>query len=272
MEVISMQGNNNVTSAMNVDKNNSAENKTNSNSQKAGLNIKADGLKLAGDTNSKLKQLFGQKTALKVVLDQFGRDMKVDDAIQGHVDSQEDYLKEASLNQDQIQRLNALKKDLKESFAIEDDSQEQKDLELLEKEVNTPEKLTKEEKARIASMGELTQYQKASLDYTSMAAEFQSRADKAVNQYVNEIRTVDAIKLGLLKDNPMVDAKKEAEDILTKVDEEIQLAIIDEIKNKVNENLEIDPNKNILTDPQSLIDQKKVTEEDLKGLAVDEKV
>jgi hypothetical protein len=41
---------------------------------------------------------------------------------------------------------------------------------------------------------------------------------------------------------------------------------------KVDAKLDIDPKDPILTDPKSLVDNKKVTEEDLKGLAVDEKV
>ena len=68
--------------------------------------------------------------------------------------------------------------------------------------------------------------------------------------------TITAIKLDLLKSNPMLDAKKEAEDIMKKVDYEIQTALIKEIKNKVDENLNIDPNNPILLDPQSLVDQK----------------
>lgn len=72
--------------------------------------------------------------------------------------------------------------------------------------------------------------------------------------------------------NPRLEAKQQAEDVLKQVDEEIQMTLMEELKKKVNENLNIDPCDQILIDPQSLINNKKVTEEDLKGLAVDEKV
>jgi hypothetical protein len=121
-------------------------------------------------------------------------------------------------------------------------------------------------------MGPMTEYQRASLDYTIQETEFQSRIDDENNDFYNEARTITAIKLERLKDDPMVDANKEAEDLLKQVEGEIQKALLEEIKSRVNENLDIDPNKSILDNPQALIDQKKVTEEDIKGLAVDEKV
>jgi hypothetical protein len=242
------------------------------NTSKTGLNINADNLNLAGDQNNKLKELFGQKAALKLQLDQFKQDSKIDDSIKNHIEKGKKALEEAGVNQNQVNQLNKLKKDLKDSYGVEDDSQEQKDLELLEKQAENKIPLTKVEKDRIAHMGPLTEYQTASLDYTKMSVEFQNRADDAMEQYINENRSVNAIKLERLKDDPMVDVKKDAKNLLDKVDGEIQQAIVEELRNKVNENLDVDPNKSILQDPQTLVDQKKVTEEDLKGLAVDEKV
>lgn len=252
-----------------VEKGKQAEDK---NTSKSGLNINAENLTLAGDQNNKLKELFGQKAALKLQLDQFKQDLITDDSIKDHIEKGKKALEEAGVNQKQINQLKSLKKDLKDSYGIEDDSQEQKDLELLEKQAENKIPLTKEEKDRIAKMGPLTEYQTASLEYTNVSVVFQMRAEAATEQYINENKSVSAIKLERLKDDPMVDVKKDAKKLLDKVDGEIQQALVEELKNKVNENLDVDPNKSILQDPQALVDQKKVTEEDLKGLAVDERV
>ena len=247
------------------------EEQSNVTQTRSGLSIDSSSLTLAGDQGNNLKVLLGQKNAIQVQLDQFKKDLGVDERIEEHLNKQQDYLNEAGINQSESNKLENFKQELKKSYEIDDDSVEQKDLEILEKKVKGK-NLTKEESARVATMGPLTEYQQASLDYTKMQVEFQKRADDARNKSVNEAMSVSGIKLSLLKDAPMVDAKEASEKILDKVDEEIQKAIIDELKNKVNENLDIDPNQNILQDPQSLVDNKKVTEEDLKGLAVDEKV
>jgi hypothetical protein len=181
-------------------------------------------------------------------------------------------LQEGGLNQGEADRLEKLKEDLKSSYGVEDNSKEQKDLELLEKAKIRKEALTQEERDRLSQMGPLTEYQEAAFEYSKDQVEFKDRAEAAAEDYFNENRTITAMKLEMLKDDPMVDAKKDAEELLDKVDAEIQQAMIEEIKNRVNENLDIDPNSSILDNPQALINQKKVTEEDLKGLAVDEKV
>lgn len=234
--------------------------------------IKGNELNLIGQKESFLKELLAQRAALKVQLDQFEKDLKVDDRLLEHAFKKDTLLQDAKTNQDEVLKINSLKKDLKESLGIEDDSQEQKDLELLEKKAKGDEELTEEELKRVANMGPLTEYQQAALEYISMADIFLERSEDAAKKSENEARTITAIKLGLLKSSPMVKAKEEAEEILAKVDKEIQQAIVQELKNKVDENIEIVPEDQLLMNPQALFKKRKLTEEDLKGLAVDEQI
>lgn len=233
--------------------------------------IKADGLNIPGMKDSVLKQLLAQRAALKVQMDQFKKDNKEAGVIQEHIDKKTSLQEEADSSLSEVNRLNGLKDDLQESYGVEEGSTEQKDLLLLEK-LAEGKPMTEDEITKIKDMGPLTEYQKASLDYTIMEVEFQNRISSANDDIYNENRTISAIKQELLKNDGMIDANKEVEDLLKKVDSEIQKALLDEIKNRVNENLDIDPNTSILDNPQALLDQKKATEEDLKGLAVDEKV
>lgn len=240
--------------------------------KKSSENINASELNLGGIQAGSLKELFGKKMAWKLQVDQFDRDLDVENKINGHSERSKTLLNEAQDNQTDADRLTKLKNDMKETYAIDDESIEQKDLELLEKQAKGKVPLTDEEKNRLASMGPLTEYQTNALDFSKMVNEFQKRADDARADSAIELRTIDAIKLDLLKSNPMLEAKEQAEDILKQVDEEIQKTLVEELKKKVNENLNLDPTDQIILDPQSLINNKKVTEEDLKGLAVDEKV
>lgn len=234
--------------------------------------INANEINLIGQQSSTLKELFAKKAAWKLQTDQFKKDLETDENIKNHADRMNSLLKEAKENQSEYNRLNNLKVDLKETYSIEDDSSEQQDLELLEKQLKNKESLTEEEKDRLNNMGPLTEYQKAAFEYATMAEVFLGRAETAVKESKKEAGTISAIKQELLKNSPMIDAKKEAEDLLETVDEEIQKAIIEELKKRVNDKLDIDPQDEIMTDPQKLIEKKKVTEEDIKGLAVDEKV
>lgn len=234
--------------------------------------ISASDLNLAGTQDVALRQLLAQKAAWQKQLDQFDTDQKMDELIAEHGDNRETLKEEALTNQKEAARHYDLIKAAKESYGVEDDSIEQKDLELLQKLVLEPENLTKDELERISEMGPLTEYQKVALEYTSAIKILNKRATAAIDGAINESGTITAIKLELLKTHPMIDAKKEAEAMLKQADEEIQQLLLEEIKKRVGENLNIDPETQILIDPQALINQKKATTEDMKGLAVDEKV
>ncbi len=233
--------------------------------------IKATDLNLAGAQDNELKKLLGQKAALQIQLSQFEKELEMDATIQNHAENREALLKEAGTNQEQVRRLNQLKSELKESNDIDDDSMEQQDLLLLEKKLAGKD-LTKEEKARLDSMGPLTEYQKAALEYSKMADIYQKRAEAAVEGSIQEGKTISAIKLERLKSHPMADANELAEELLKQVDDEVKKSLAQEVMTRVKDNLDIVEEDQLLNNPQALIDKKKVTQEDLKGLAVDEKV
>jgi hypothetical protein len=233
--------------------------------------IQAADLNLAGTQDTELKKLLGQRAALQIQLSQFEKELEMDATIQNHAENREALLDEAGTNQEQVRRLNQLKSDLKESNHIDDDSLEQQDLLLLEKELSGKE-LTKEEKARLDSMGPLTEYQKAALEYSKMANIYQKRAEAAVEGSILEGKMISAIKLERLKNHPMADANELAEELLKQVDEEVKKTLAQEVMTRVKDNLDIVEEDQLLNNPQALIEKKKVTQEDLKGLAVDEKV
>jgi hypothetical protein len=233
--------------------------------------IQASDLNLAGTQDTGLKKLLGQRAALQIQLSQFEKEIELDDTIQEHAANRETLLEEAGTNQGQVRRLNGLKSELKEACNIDDDSTEQQDFLILEKKLLKKD-LTKDEQERLANMGPMTEYQKAALEYSNMANIYQKRADEAVERAYQESGMITAIKLERLKTHPMADANELAEDLLKQVDEEVKQTLAQEVMNRVKDNLDIVEEDLLLNNPQLLVEKKKVTEEDLKGLAVDQKV
>ncbi|HHV13344.1 MAG TPA: hypothetical protein GXX75_24020 [Clostridiales bacterium] len=237
--------------------------------------IQASDLNLAGSQDTELKRLLGQKAALQIQLKQFEKELELDDVVQGYADKRESLLEEAGENQNEVKRLSGLKAELKESLGIDDDSQEQKDLlirEGLQKKQMSGQMLTDEERELLRNMEPMTQYQEASLEYSRMIHTYQKRAEEAVEGSIRANQTISAIKQERLKSDPMAKANKEAADLLKEVDDEIKKALAQEVADRVKENLGVDEEELLLSNPQALVEKKKATEEDLKGLAVDERL
>jgi hypothetical protein len=233
--------------------------------------IQASDLTLVDNQDTALQKLFGQKAALQIRLDQFAKELGLDDEIQGHADNRETLLEEAGSDQREAGRLKELQADLKDTFGIDDESTEHQDFLILEKKQLNKE-LTSEEQERLKQMGSMTEYQKEALSYSNMIDTFQKRADKSAKSAIIESKIIVSMKLERLKSHPMADANEQAEDLLKQVDDEIKKTLAQEVANRVKENLNLPEEDLLLNNPQALVEKKKVIEEDLKGFAVDEKV
>lgn len=234
--------------------------------------LQASKLNLVGAQDSVLKKLQAQKVALKNRIAQFEIDSKTDHRLKEHADNRNSFHKEALSYQKEVKRLDELKNDMKESFGVQDDSEEQKDLELLEKQAKGTEPLSDEELDRLENMEPLTEYQNKALKFEEMADDWRKMAEDAGNKAIDENRSIISIKLALLKKHPMLDAKQESEAFVKQVDDEIMKEITEEIKEKVDDNLENDTDNQMLTNPQTRIEDNKFIEEELKGLSVNEQI
>lgn len=184
-----------------------------------------------------------KKGAMKIVTDAFAGDQKIDKRIEGHQNKVQELTRQANDAVGEMNRLKEQQANLKKSLGITDDSQEQKDFELLKKAYDiskgySKESLTKEETERIKNMGPVTEYQEASMEYYKMEAEFKDRMYKANDAIANENRTIEAIKLARAKIHPIVDAKKEADKILDAAGKEVVQQLLDEVKDNVDEKIE----------------------------------
>lgn len=186
----------------------------------------------AGDLNldpiaQKKKQ--AQQKAMKVVEDAWKQDRAVSDSIAKREDHYAKLKDEVKTLNEEIGRLNEKEASLMEEYKIDPDSQEQKDLELLEKRQDVDKgllsrkSLTEEDQARLKELDQkpLTEYQERALAAHDAKGVFMLNKEEYEKQMKDDMADVRAIQLEALKHDPMVGAKKEVEEIYKQLSDEI---------------------------------------------------
>lgn len=187
-----------------------------------------------------------RKKALQVVGDVFKGDCKIDDDLESRRSKVKRLENDIYNAQKEINRLDARKGELKEIYGITDDSQEQKDLQLLLKRrdwIKEPSfQLTDEEwqgLARIDKAG-MTEYQQSIFDIDALIEPHKKVIKDIQDEILCENKTIEGIKLERLKTHPMVDANVAAEDIMDVANDEIVGLILDEAKEHIDQKAEED--------------------------------
>ena len=187
-----------------------------------------------------MRKVQGQKDAIKTLVNQLTSDKKIDDDIESRRQHMRALDDEISVYQNEVAVIEGTKQKVKESFGISDDSEEQKNLELIEKQIesrkpNSAVVLSDAEKEKLAKIGPQTEYQTEMLAYDSIESEWKSRIESAKKEKMGENGIIKAIKKELLKVHPMIDAQGEAEEIKKEANSEVIAMMIDEAKNHIDE-------------------------------------
>lgn len=133
--------------------------------------------------------------------------------------------------------------EIKDYYQVEDDSQEQKDLELLQKQYDimkhgSMELLSDEEQEHLDNMGELTEYQKRSMELYGQAdywkTQMQDNQDK-ISQSTGVIRNV---KVERLKSQAMAEAQRAKEEIMDAASQEAIGMLVDDAKQQIDDKAE----------------------------------
>ena len=203
----------------------------------------ASNLNLADD-NIAQKRKEGMKKAMRIIGDAFHSDQKIDDDIERRRKIIGDLHKEMDRSWKEIDQLEKRKQELKISYGISDDSQEQLDLKLLEKrrdaQKNPSVKLSDEEKHRLGVIDQegMTEYQKFSLEMDSLKEPFQKRLNESQNNIINQRKTINTIQRERVKSHIMVDANVAADKILDVSSRDIIGILVEEAKDYTDEKLE----------------------------------
>lgn len=294
---INVTGNNNINLYTG---NNAAENI--GNQKKQNSKHPSDTL-YAGDINLNneaiIKKINARKRAMKLIMDVYGNDKKIDDGLDEIKQHQERLSENMDTANAELRRLEESKEQLKEQYEIEEDSQEQKDLELLKKYHKDPFSLSEEEIERLKDMGPVTDYQREALELDSLKDDWQKVADASSEAIINANKAISSIQIERLKTHAMTDAKEEAEEILESSAKEIAVTILSDAKEKMDEELEEkvevakevkekmekttqetdetventdtknEDSEQLMKNLKKIIDEEQVVEDDIKGLIMD---
>lgn len=146
-------------------------------------NVYAGNLNKAFDPIAKKKQ-DAQKQAMKVIGDAWAGDRKVDDDLAARRDKMREYKDVIGRANEELKRIGEERLALRDQYGIYADSQEEKDLRLLEKAADSfkpdAEQLTKEEQQRLKEIEEAggpTEYQQRSLDMRASGSSFEKEIE-----------------------------------------------------------------------------------------------
>ena len=191
-----------------------------------------------------------KKQALKVVSDAWKSDNKSADSIADMEGLKQSKVSEMNEIRAKMKDIENTKKSLQEEYGVADGSQEQKDLELLEKYQNNMngssyDQFSDEELSRLKELqnAPLTEYQKKVLNLNSMKGQVSVEADRKQFEVNALTASISDATLEQLKSRDMEKASDAADEIMDSANKEILGMLIEEGKNNADEKVEEEKEK-----------------------------
>lgn len=207
-------------------------------------NIKASSLKLVNDPVAQRKAE-AQKQAMKIIGDAYAGDKKIDDDLAARRDRIHELQLETRDYSNAIKSIENQRVALRESFGVDPDSQEEKDLQLLAKAKESKFEgsdihLTFEEQQRVDELEEngLTDYQKISLEFKGYEEPYYTATKEARAEIYEHNAIIRATENERLKSSPMLEAQKEADSVLDEANKDIVGIVVDAAKEHIEDEQE----------------------------------
>ena len=226
------------------------------------------------------KKQTARRQAMKLITDAWGRDELASQSIKDMEQQKADYVEQMQEAKEHEKTFEKSKKELQEQYGVADDSQEQKDLELLEKFQNYKngshdESFTKEDVDRLKELQNLprTEYQEKALRLNQIAGSMKVTASNANDKLTD---TIAKAKTDQAKSQDMLKAGSAADDILEASNKEIMGLLIQDGKEHIDKEQEeaqkkAEEQKEKRDEQQERIDEakqeRKEQEELIKGQA-----
>lgn len=199
------------------------------------------------DARSRIEQRrqMAQNQAIQLVQTAWDSDQKISDGIdQLNSLYEEKQTEKADLSR-QIAEINNRKSELQKKYQIDPESQEQKDLELLEEFQNRKngvsfEKFSKEKIDRLSELQSIprTEYQNRILELNAHAGAFQRSANDIEQELMSINASVRETKLEQLKSKTMQNAQSASDEIMSQAEKEILGLLIMEGKEAIDDKVE----------------------------------
>ena len=213
---------------------------------------------------AKKKELH-KKEAMNVVTTAFRSQKKMEEEGEGKLNGH--ILELQKENEGYNSFINGLKgqmKQLQEECGVTDDSQEQKDLEILKK-LHDNSSLTEEETKRLSEMGEQTDYQKQAMELYAQADDFKETNDEKAEEIKEEAEKRDEKKE---EQEERIEAAKESKTEAEAAADNVR-EHIDEMTKQMTDSADI--TRDIEEEIKRIMEEESLLMEDLKGISLDTK-
>ncbi|SFB18756.1 hypothetical protein SAMN05216249_11235 [Acetitomaculum ruminis DSM 5522] len=191
-----------------------------------------------------------RKKAMKIVSDAFASDQRLADRLDQRRDRIRYLYMEMDEANDNIKEVEKKRGELRNSLGIDENSQEEKDLKLLEKQRKSwnPEasiSLTEDEIKRIEQIEKngLTEYQEMSLALYAGEAPYRMTINDAIKDIKDENLILTRSLREMYKSHTMHDAKEQADAVLEAASKDIISMILEEAKENIEEKFEKEKEK-----------------------------
>ncbi len=214
------------------------------------------------------KRKQAREQAMKVVTDTFANEIEIDAGLEERRNNISKLREEMKAANEEVNKFEQQKTDLKEAYGVADDSQEQLDLDLLIKEKKSLRHssgitLTEEDYERLKEIkaSDRTEYQDRVLEIEDYIGLTREEIDKNNENIKMENAIISGVKKERLKYSPMLDATQQADEILKAASDEIISMATEEamehIDDEFDEKVEAAKEK---------AEEKKIQEEKLEAL------
>ena len=184
------------------------------------------------------KKELHKKEAMNVVTTAFRTEKKMEEEGEGKLNEHIQMLQKENEGYDSfVNDLKSQMKQLQEDYGVADDSQEQKDLEILKK-LYDQSSLTKEETERLSEMGEQTEYQKQSLELYAQADDFKTKMADNQKQISGDTKAIRSIKISKLKSKAMIEAQQAKDKMMEAASKEAVSMMIQDAQQTIDEKAE----------------------------------
>lgn len=191
------------------------------------------------------KRKDAQKKAMKVVGDAFANEQKIDDEMKERREHIKRLQETVGAANNALKDIEVQRDELRKSYNIDADSQEQSDLQLYQKREEAIKSgktvsFSDEEMERLKALDTegLSEYQKRSMDMYRSGETYRTELKDAYKQIIAENAMIRGTKIERMKSDPIGDAQDEASDILKAASDEVYGMLVNEAKEHMDEELQ----------------------------------
>lgn len=191
------------------------------------------------------KKTQAKKEAMKIIRDAFEGDQKISDSFNEKKRHLEELIQSKGEAEKVIKDIESERKALREEYGLSENSQEEQELKLLEKEFRSglpgsEISLSYEEKEALDEIKQrgLTEYQSRSMEMLNYEKNYIVKSYSNTFEIQDENRSLGMMEREMLKNTSMIDAQKQAKKVEEELNEQVVSIVVDEAKDNIDSEVE----------------------------------